>query len=186
MNDNPPSACWVSLSGWGHGLSTIDWVDDATMELPRDRLILLTLANGTPLPGRVRSQDHDWVELENNEGIRLVNLAHVAVVDLNTGAPRVEIVDEELPRPRSAEAPRKVTGRAPGRPWTDSDLKDLSEGFLDGLPDKLLADRHGRTFSQVRDLRQAFECQRGNVPDDQLSPAASTWVDRWRRVLRQD
>jgi hypothetical protein len=155
------------------------------MELPRHRLILLTLANGTPLPGRVTDQQDGWVTLENSDGSRLVNLAHVAVIDLNAGIPRTEVVDEDLPKPRSAEAPRKVS-RAPGRPWTDSNLKDLSEGILDGLPDKALADRHGRTFSQVRDLRQAFECQRGNVPVDQLSPAATTWVDRWRRVLRQD
>lgn len=156
----------------------------AIMDLPRDRLIVLTLADGTPLPGRVTAQEHGWVRLENVHGQRLVNLAHVAVVELNEPKMREEIVDEELPRPRSAEAPRKIT-KAPGRPWQDVDLKELSEGFLDGLPDKVLADRHGRTFTQVRDLRQAFECQRGNIPEDQLSPASSTWVDRWRRVLRQ-
>lgn len=154
------------------------------MQLPRNHLLLLTLADGTPLPGRVIDQQDGWVTLENTDGTRLVNLAHVAVIDLNRGIPRVEVIDEDLPKPRSAEAPRKVS-RAPGRPWTDGDLKELSEGFLDGLPDKVLAERHGRTFSQVRDLRQAFECQRGNLPDDQLSPASSTWVDRWRRVLRQ-
>jgi hypothetical protein len=115
---------------------------------------------------------------------RLVNLDHVVFIDLESPvAMPPEPVDSRLPRPQSKDRPMKVGSRTPGRPWNDADLKALSEGFLDGLPDRLLAERHNRIASQIRDLHQAFECQRGNVPEDQLSPAASTWVDRWRRVL---
>lgn len=153
------------------------------LELPVSPVVI-HCANGQILIGRALPAAEGWLRVTTKEGERLVNLAHVVLIDIETvELERDQEVDEGLLRPRSKERPVKVGMKTPGRPWQDGDLKALSEGFLDGLSDKVLADRHHRVFSQVRDLRQAFECQRGNLPDDQLSPAASTWVARWRRVL---
>ncbi len=158
--------------------------------LPPERLIALHLADKTVLIGRSEPVEGvgEWVRLTSNDGVRLVNLAHVTFIDLNEGkrdpGPQV---DDGIPRPRSKDVPVKVGSKAPGRPWTDEDLKQLSEGFLDGALDTVLADRFNRTRTQIRDLRQGFEANRGNhdFPVEQ-NPAASTWVDRWRRVLGGD
>ena len=149
-----------------------------------DGPLVLHLVNGQVLIGRTAPAGDGWIRLATQDGERLVNLAHVVMIELEESADEGPQEDDgALMRPRSKERPIKAGHRTPGRPWQDPDLKALSEGFLDGLPDKVLAERHHRVFSQIRDLRQAFECQRGNIPDDQLSPAASTWVARWRRVL---
>ena len=39
-------------------------------------------------------------------------------------------------------------------------------------------------YSALAILHQAWECARGNLPEDQLSPAAQLWVDRIRKVMR--
>ncbi len=155
------------------------------LALPSDRLIALHLADKTILVGRAEPLDGGWVCLRSRDGARLVNLDHVTFIDLNEAGedPGEQQVDERVPRPRSKDTPVKVGSKAPARPWTDEDLKVLSDGFLDGHQDAPLADRFNRTRSQIRDLRQAFECNRGNVVEDQISPAATTWIPRWRRVL---
>jgi hypothetical protein len=52
-------------------------------------------------------------------------------------------------------------------------------------PDGEIANLHGRTRHQVTVLHQAWECARGNLPEDQLSPAAQLWVDRIRKAMRR-
>ena len=152
--------------------------------IPADRLIALHLANGAILPGRAKLLAGGWVRLSTSDSEQLVNLAHVAAIDLNEGrtdpGPRIQ---DGLPKPRSKDVPFKVGSKVPARPWTDADLKALSEGFLDGVLDNELAEKHHRTRGQIRDLRQGFECNRGNLIEDQVSPAAVTWIHRWRRVL---
>ena len=152
--------------------------------IPTDRLIALHLANGVILPGRVHVLRDGWVRLYTSERVQLVNLAHVLTIDLNVGQTDPgPLVQEGLPKPRSKDVPFKVGSKVPARPWSDADLKALSEGFLDGLLDPELAEQHHRTRGQIRDLRQAFECNRGNLIEDQISPAATTWIHRWKRVL---
>ncbi len=152
--------------------------------IPTDRLIALHLANGAILPGRVEVLADGWVCLRTSDSVQLVNLAHVAAIDLNAGrSDPGPYVQDGLPKPRSKDVPFKVGSKVPARPWSDADLKALSEGFLDGVQDVELATKHHRTRGQIRDLRQGFECNRGNLIEDQISPAAVTWVHRWRRVL---
>jgi len=88
-----------------------------------------------------------------------------------------------LMKPQSLERPRVLTRTAPARAWQDEDLKKLATGFLDGDDDATLSEAHHRARSQIRELRQAFECARGNLVEDQISPVAQTWITRWRRVL---
>jgi hypothetical protein len=155
------------------------------LSLPPERLIALHLDNKSVLIGRAEQVADNWVRFATPDGVKLVNLNHVTLIDLNDGlrdpGPQV---DEGLARPRSKDIPLKVGSKAPGRPWNDDDLKQLSEGFLDGENDAQLAERFHRTRGQIRDLRQGFECNRGNheFPIDQ-NPAASLWVDRWQKVL---
>lgn len=155
-----------------------------TEAIPTDRLIALHLANGAILPGRVHVLSDGWVRLHTSDRVQLINLAHVVAMDLNEGQTDPgPLVQEGLPKPRSKDVPFKVGRKVPARPWSDADLKELSEGFLDGLLDPELAERHHRTRGQIRDLRQGFECNRGNLIEEQISPAATTWIQRWRRVL---
>ena len=60
------------------------------------------------------------------------------------------------------------------------------DAFLDDRGDAELAQEHGRTRNQITVLRQAWECSRGNLPDDRISPAARLWVERIRRAVRPD
>ncbi len=153
--------------------------------IPADRVIGLTLVDGVILAGRAQVLSGGWLRLIGNADDRLINLAHVVMIDLNRG--RLDQgpsgVDEALPRPRSKDTPVKVGSKVPARPWTDGDLKALADAMLDGGQDAELAERFHRTRSQVRDLRQGFECNRGNLVEDQISPAAVAWIHRWRRVL---
>ena len=72
----------------------------------------------------------------------------------------------------------------PGRPWSDEQVRAVIDGFLDDRQDGALAEQHGRTRHQITVLRQAWECARGNLPEDRLSPAAQLWVGRIRTALR--
>jgi hypothetical protein len=149
------------------------------------RLVLLRLADGTPVAGRVRAVADGWLSLGDLDGEQAINLAHVASVRGQDSTPEATAERDEggLMRPRSKEAPVKVGARAVGRPWTEPELKGLADAFLDGHQDGELAARFNRTRSQVTELHRAFECARGNLVEDQISPAAQTWVPRWRRVL---
>ena len=97
-------------------------------------------------------------------------------------APFVEVA---RPKPASKDAPIRAGGKALGRAWLDEDLKALADAYLDGAEDGDLAQRFNRSRGQVRELRQAFECARGNRVEDQISPIAATWVARWRKALTQ-
>jgi hypothetical protein len=94
------------------------------------------------------------------------------------------MVDVLKPKPSSKETPMRVTGKALGRAWLDEDLKVLADAYLDGVQDADIAQRLSRAKGQIKELRQAFECARGNLVDDQISPIAATWVPRWRKALR--
>lgn len=151
------------------------------------RLIALRLADGTPMAGRVVALDGAWLHLHDLDGGHLLNLAQVAVVHLDQGGRddghRGVVADGALPRPRSNDQPRKAGARTPGRAWDEVELKRLSEAFLDNASDGELALRFHRTRAQITELHRGFECARGNLSEDDLSPAAVLWVERWRRVL---
>lgn len=152
--------------------------------LPVGRRITAQLAQGPLYRGAVRRVSDGWLLLEADQGQLLINLDHVAVITPEALGGDEPLVDEALPKPTSADRPVRAS-RAPGRPWNDTDLRELAEGFLDGHQDAELAPRFNRTKGQLKELRQGFECARGNLVEDQISPVARTWVERWRRVLTE-
>ena len=158
-------------------------MDPLAAALTPGNVVLLRLVDGTPESGLVEACAEGWLRLRNRDGMRLIQLSHVAVII--PGEPREDAtqVDAARPKPQPQEAPRKVGPKAPGRPWADADMRALADGFLEQLQDGELAERHHRTRHQVTTLRHAFECARGNLNEDDLSPVAHTWVDRWQRVL---
>ncbi len=158
---------------------------DLAALIPCDRVVGLTLVDGVILAGRAEMVSSTWLRLVSNSDERLVNVAHVVMIDLNRGRldPGPQDVDAHLPRPTSKDTPVKVSSKVPARPWTDADLKALADAILEGGQDTQLAERFHRGRSQIRDLRQGFECNRGNLVEDQITPAAVAWIHRWRRVL---
>ena len=153
--------------------------------LPPGRRVAVQLAQGPVYRGEVRRTVDGWVLLETEDAQQLINLDHVAMITHEGAATDDDEVEEgleSLPKPTSADRPIRAS-RAPGRPWKDDDLRQLADAFLDGMQDVELAGRFNRTKGQVRELRQGFECARGNLVEDQISPVAQTWVARWRRVL---
>ena len=90
----------------------------------------------------------------------------------------------ERPVPTAKNLGAQPGSRVPGRPWPDETIRAVVEGFLNDAQDGELAERHGRTRHQITILRQAWECARGNLADDQLSPAAQLWVARIRNAMR--
>jgi len=157
--------------------------------LPPGRRVTAQLVQGPLYRGAVRRVVDGWLLLETEAGNVLINLEQVAVISQEAGAEdddeaALEGLDaeERLPKPRSAERPNRAS-KVPARPWKEEDLKQLSEAFLDGIDDAELATRFHRTRGQLKELRQGFECARGNLVDDQISETAATWVVRWQRLL---
>jgi hypothetical protein len=159
-------------------------MDDPLALLQAGTMITLHLSDGNHRHGVVRACGGGWLQLLGTAGDQLINLSQVVAVDLNAAPPVMPSpIDDPRPRPVSKDIPFKVGSRAPGRPWQDDDLKGLADGFLEGRTDPELSERFHRTRSQVKELRQGFECARGTVTEDEVSQVARTWVRRWRRVL---
>lgn len=144
------------------------------------RTVRLRIA-GEDLSGNVVACANGWLRLSVEGSDTMVNLAQVAWI---TGLGETPPDEDELPRPEAKEITARQGTKAPGRPWTDATVQAIVSGFLDDVGDAELAATHGRTRSQVTVLHQAWECARGNIPDDRLSPAAQLWVERIRRAMR--
>lgn len=144
------------------------------------RPVRLHLAGGE-LAGTVLSCANGWLRLDGPGGDTLVNLAQVVWIAGGGAAPAADAV---LPQPEAKDVVARPGSKAPGRPWSDAAVQAIIGGFLDDLGDAELAEQHGRTRHQVTVLRQAWECARGNIADDRLSPAAQLWVERIRRTMR--
>lgn len=142
------------------------------------RVVHLRL-DGEFLTGSVIAVANGWIRLTSANGELLVNLAQVAWLRAE-GAPP----DSERPVPTAKDIGSRSGSRVPGRPWDDETVRSVVDGFLNDLQDGDLAERHGRTRNQITILRQAWECARGNLAEDQLSPAAQTWVSRIQAVMR--
>ncbi len=149
------------------------------------REIDLHLVGGVRLEGHVLMCGNGWLQLATAQGGVLVNLAQVVAIGMEgTGSVPTPVTSVGgLPKPSSKDRPRMAGGTAPGRPWRDEDLKQLADSYLDGELDADLAARYHRTRGQIKEMRQGFECARGNLVDDQIGDVARTWVERWRRVL---
>ncbi len=140
------------------------------------------LSDGSRVQAEVRACAGRWVEAVcDGVGIQL-NLNQVicyaadALPACLSGAP-----------PRAAGArgkpKRPKTGTSPGRRWEDDELRLLANAFLDGAVDRDLAREFSRTIAIIKQLRQAFECARGNLDEERVGEVAQSWIPRWRRVL---
>lgn len=135
--------------------------------------------DGAELSGTVQAVANGWVRLAAAEGELLINLAQVAWIRPDGAA----APDDERLRPAAKEVVARPGSKVPGRPWSDGDIRTVVDEFLADRPDGEIAQVVGRTRHQVTVLRQAWECARGNLPDDQLSPAARLWVERVQSAL---
>jgi len=134
--------------------------------------------DGEVVSGSVIATANNWLRLSGGDGEILVNLAQVAWIRAD-GAP---VSDLPVPAPKDVVA--RPGSRVPGRPWSVEAIRAVVEGFLNDKPDGEIADQQGRTRHQITQIHQAWECARGNMPEDQLSPAAQPWVERIRTVMR--
>ena len=141
------------------------------------------LADGTVFAGDIQWLKKGWVKLGGDQGTTLIQMTHVAVIKPLSALDEGHDVDDELPKPRSKEGTEMMGPTAPGRAWRDDDLRALADAFLDNINDAELATRHHRSKSAIKEMHQGFECARGNLVEDQISPVARTWVARWRKVL---
>jgi hypothetical protein len=148
------------------------------------RIIAANMANGEQCRGMITEIGEGWLLLGSGEKSVLVNLQQVSSLVLDVKPAPTPVIDAIKPKPASKEAPLKAGQKALGRAWLDEDLQQLADGFLDAQDDVILAQRFSRAKNQIKELRQAFECARGNLVDDQISPIALTWVPRWRKALR--
>ncbi len=144
------------------------------------RLVHLRL-DGEFLTGSVIATANGWLRLSSANGELLVNISQVAWIRAE-GEVTAAQPERLVPSPKDIVA--RPGSRAPGRPWSDETVRAVVDGFLNDRLDGELAEQHGRTRSQITILHQAWECARGNLPEDQLSPAAQLWVGRIRNVMR--
>jgi hypothetical protein len=138
--------------------------------------------DGARITGSVIACANGWLRLAAPDGEVLINLALVSWVR-GDGAP-APTTDDDLPRPVAKDVIARPGSKAPGRPWTDGQIQAVIDEFLNDRQDGEIAEVHGRTRNQVTVLRQAWECARGNLADDGISPAAQLWVERIRRAMR--
>lgn len=141
---------------------------------------------GTQIDGTVVACANGWLRLASADGDTLVNLAQIAWLRAG-GVPAASsgaTDEDELPRPAGKDIVARTGSKAPGRPWSDDAIRSVVDEFLNDRPDGEIAQVHGRTRHQITVLRQAWECARGNLADDQLSPAAQLWVERVRTAMR--
>jgi hypothetical protein len=164
-------------------------MDDPLSHLIPGRSVTAHLNNGQVVRGTVTGLRGGWLSLAggnpDGSGAVLVNLAHAGALVLDSKAAPTAMIEVAKPKPQSKEAPVRAGGKALGRAWLDEDLKALADAYLDGAEDGDLAQRFNRSRGQIKELRQAFECARGNLVEDQISPVAATWVARWRKALTQ-
>ncbi|HEX3132592.1 MAG TPA: hypothetical protein VHX44_03295 [Planctomycetota bacterium] len=160
-------------------------MDDPLSQLIPGRSVAAHLNNGQVVRGTVTGLRGGWLSLGDGTKAVLVNLAHANALVLDTNAAPAAFVEVTKPKPLSKDAPIRAGGKALGRAWLDEDLKTLADAYLDGIEDGDLAQRFNRSRGQIKELRQAFECARGNLVEDQISPIAATWVARWRKALTQ-
>jgi hypothetical protein len=146
--------------------------------------VVVHLSDGSQHHGLVHLMGGGWMHVIAPAGALLINLDQVVMVALAAAPPvSPSPIDHPRPRPVSKDIPVKVGSRAPGRPWQDADLKALADGFLEGGNEAALSERFHRTRSQIKLLRQGFECARGTIMEDDIDEVARTWIARWRRVL---
>lgn len=141
------------------------------------------LADGTVFTGEIQWSRKGWAKLGGDQGTTLIQLTQVAVIRPLSALVEESAIDDELPKPRSKEGAELMGPTAPGRAWREEDLRAIADAFLDQATDAELATRHHRTKSAIKELRQGFECARGNLVEEQISPVARTWVQRWRKLL---
>jgi hypothetical protein len=139
-------------------------------------------ANGAVLTGEVVSLREGWLRLHTERGEALINLEQTAWIDAD-GRPEEPPETGLLPVPSSKEIVSRPGSRSFGRPWQDDEVRGVVDGFLDGRGDAELADETKRTRQQITVLRQAWECARGNLPEDRISPAGTAWIERLRKIL---
>ncbi len=159
-------------------------MDDPLSHVMPGRHITAVLSSGQQCRGTVTNIGKGWITLGGGEQMVLVQITHVAAINLDSKPTPSPIVDIAMPKPTSKETPVRAGSKALGRAWLDDDLKKLADAYLDGAQDAELAQRFSRAKGQIKELRQAFECARGNLVDDQISPIAATWVPRWRKALQ--
>jgi hypothetical protein len=163
-------------------------MDDPLSQLIPGRSVTAHLTNGQVVRGLISGLRGGWISLiGTNDGDSpvLINLAHASALVLDAKAAPAPFVEVTKPKPTSKDAPIRAGGKALGRAWLDEDLKTLADAYLDGAEDGELAQRFNRSRGQIKELRQAFECARGNLVEEQISPIAATWVARWRKALTQ-
>lgn len=119
--------------------------------------------------GTLQARRGPWLQLATEEGSVLVNAAQVVWV-------RVLATAGAAP-----QAQEDASDAAP--PCSDAQLRVLVEGFLDDRDPRQLARQAGCSARQLRLVRQAWECVRGNLPEDGIPPAARALAPRLRRLL---
>jgi hypothetical protein len=139
------------------------------------------LADGTVFSGHVDNARKGWLRLTTEQGPLLINVAHVALLKpLDASAVGIGLGSSE---PETTASRRSAGTTTAEDDWDPESLRALADGFLDGHDDSELAARLGQRKGQVKTLRQAFECARGNLVEDEIAPTAREWIDRWRSVL---
>ncbi len=160
-------------------------MDDPLSQLIPGRSLSAHLTNGQVVRGTITGLRGGWLSLGDGTKSVLVNLALASALVLDTNPAPAPFIEVAKPKPASKDTPIRAGGKALGRAWLDEDLKSLADAYLDGGEDGDLAQRLNRSRGQIKELRQAFECARGNLVEDQISPIAATWVARWRKALTQ-
>ncbi|MEK7413197.1 MAG: hypothetical protein AAB263_07755 [Planctomycetota bacterium] len=139
-------------------------------------------SGGDEITGTIVHTANGWMRMTASNGDVLVNLATVTWIHALGPAPE----RDEANKPEAHEIGDRQGSRVPGRPWSEASVKTIIDGFLSDQQDSDLAETHGRTRHQITVLRHAWECARGNMTEDRISPAAQEWVPRIRRILRPE
>ncbi len=161
VNERLPGPPWPEHGGM-----------DALPPLETGTRLAALLVGGQRVEGELLRVCGRWLELADGATLRWLNGDHIVLIAAGAGA-----------LPDAAPSPRPKRGAAgAGTPWQDQDLRLLADALLDGIADGELAREFGRKPAEIAVLRRALTCLRGEVMEEDLDPAAASWVPRLRGI----
>ena len=142
--------------------------------------IQLQLSIGQQLTGTVEAIAGEWLHLRVKSRLLAVSRSQVALIALEGNIPKA---GGRQRKSTTLDDPTLIPAEDEPNVPDDATLRKVVMAILDGIEGPELRAIGGMNASRLARVRQAFECARGNLQIEDLSPVARDLVDPIRRAL---
>jgi hypothetical protein len=153
--------------------------------LAPDRRYRFRCRDGLEICGTVSDVVDGWCGVEDNAEPMWLQIAQIVAVTVESQALPAPVNAAGGKRKRTDQRASGAADGKRGRDWQPQEVRELAEGFLDGATDSDLASHFGCPRGAINSMRQAFECARGNLVEEEIDGLARSWVDRVRSALSE-